>query len=220
MAPKQLVIGVFALAILGFAAEEASAYYAPHLGRFLSRDPAGSNNVSRIGLAAGSAITHSGGRLFKRYKPNDDPMAMAPYHDGMNMYQYVKSAPTNYFDPSGMYLWGGVGTPHVHNDPPKHPRDGTCLSNCLFANGVPAAVGVGIGVSPTVSLPLKPPGRPLGAPTPDYSTLLRKYGGKSCRVISRRLNPASNIIAAATLPYSAAATMSCSAICSSNPFAY
>lgn len=43
MAPKQLALAVVALAILGFAAEEASAYYQPKIGRFINRDPIGYN---------------------------------------------------------------------------------------------------------------------------------------------------------------------------------
>lgn len=39
MAPKQLAIGIFALAVLGFSIEEASAYYASPIGRFINRDP-------------------------------------------------------------------------------------------------------------------------------------------------------------------------------------
>ncbi|NLW85658.1 MAG: hypothetical protein GXY38_02160 [Planctomycetes bacterium] len=73
------------LAVFIFAAD-ASAYYHPTLGRFMSRDP-GSGGPVRIG-AGGPAV--AGGFI-----PRDQ------YVDGMNLYQYVRSNSLTYVDPFG-----------------------------------------------------------------------------------------------------------------------
>ncbi len=70
------------MAIVAFA-NTASAYYHPGLGRFTSRDP-GPARVGSGGMGAG-------GQFVQRDQ----------YVDGMNLYQYVRSSPTRYLDPSG-----------------------------------------------------------------------------------------------------------------------
>jgi len=80
-----VLAGTFGVFLL---AEYASAYYHPSLGRWISRDPGtGGEAATRVG-ATGPAV--GGGFL-----PRDQ------YTDGMNLYQYVASAPTRYGDPSG-----------------------------------------------------------------------------------------------------------------------
>ena len=91
----------------------ASAYYHPTLGRWLSRDP-GPGSPSRVGTAGPTA----GGGFAKR-----DPVGNQ-YADGMNLYQCVRSAPTIAVDPFG--LWSVVvvlpknralvGKLHLYND--------------------------------------------------------------------------------------------------------
>ena len=123
MHAKQWTFGLAAMAFLCFAAEEVSAYYAPEMGRFISRDPAGKHSLARIGVTKGVESVSSGGRFIDRdemvassfddladgadsafvtssYDPNEDPLA--PYHDGMSLYQYVGSNPLVSADPSGL----------------------------------------------------------------------------------------------------------------------
>ena len=78
--------GVFGVLLF---ADSASAYYHPGLGRWMSRDPgAGGEAAPRVGTT-GSAV--GGGFL-----PRDQ------YVDGMNLYQYVNSAPAVRVDPLGL----------------------------------------------------------------------------------------------------------------------
>jgi hypothetical protein len=191
----------------------ASAFYAAHMGRWTTRDPYG--EIGRMGAEMKPAM-----RIGTGFVSRDAFDPTKTYHDGMNLYQYVQSAPTTKTDPQGLHPdtgipWFGPGADAWRDRPPSD-----CFENCLKANGVGWAIGVGIGTTPVVSLPIKPPGRPLGAPTPDYSTLLRKYGGKSCRCVSRRLNPFANAIAAGTIPYGITATLNCACICEYFPNAY
>jgi hypothetical protein len=73
----------------------ASAYYAAHMGRWTSRDPFG--EIGRIGVEARPNPGTNGDFLARdRFDP------MGAYHDGMNLYQYVRSKPVNAVDPSGL----------------------------------------------------------------------------------------------------------------------
>ena len=85
----QLLGALTAVVALGVLAADASAYYHPTMGRFMSRDP-GAGGPPRPG-SAGPAV--SGGFI-----PRDQ------YVDGMNLYQYVRSNPIIRLDPTG--LWG------------------------------------------------------------------------------------------------------------------
>jgi len=163
-----------------------------------------------------------------------DPLG---YSEGANLYQYVDSTPIIKVDPSGL---GGMVEPPISwtggrelspedkatlqrlqdlDDKIRNQFD-RCVGRCLNVNGFKWAIVVTLGVTPTISLPLKPPGRPFGAPTPDYTTLFRKYGGKNCRVISRRLNPASNVLFVAGVCYGTGVAYSCCFLCTANPYAY
>jgi len=105
------------LAAITVAANDASAYYHPRLGRFLSRDP-GAGGVARAGTASpvmgdsfaprdpmgnaqrvGSGGTAPVGGFIPR-----DPTESNQYADGMNLYQYVRSNPVRYRDPSGLKI--------------------------------------------------------------------------------------------------------------------
>ncbi len=80
-----IVVAVIAIAIF---ASEASAYYNPSTGRFLSRDP-GPESSARVGSAT------------------------AEYADGMNLYQYAKSQPYAWTDPTGRYVNAVVEEPQA-----------------------------------------------------------------------------------------------------------
>jgi len=82
-------VGFVAVCIL---AADASAYYHPGMGRFMSRDP-GAGSAARIG--AGGPAAQGG------FIPRDPT---GQYADGTNLYQSVRSNPVRYVDPMG--LWG------------------------------------------------------------------------------------------------------------------
>lgn len=84
-----ILVGIVAV---GLVAADASAYYHPTLGRFLSRDP-GSGDSMRIGVAGPATVL--------QFIPRDP---VGRYRDGMNLYQYVQSNPITRVDPDG--LWG------------------------------------------------------------------------------------------------------------------
>ncbi len=76
MKTSHLVAIVVAVVAIAIFASEASAYYNPSTGRFLSRDP-GPEVPARVGSA------------------------IAEYADGMNLYQYVQGRPTICVDITG-----------------------------------------------------------------------------------------------------------------------
>ncbi|NLX21638.1 MAG: hypothetical protein GXY55_08185, partial [Phycisphaerae bacterium] len=70
-------------------------WYAPHLGRFLQRDP------NETGLLRGFRLAFNG------YRPTVTTGVFAPrdhYADGLNLYAYVRSQPVQYSDPQGLLL--------------------------------------------------------------------------------------------------------------------
>ena len=89
MKHSHLVAVLAGLAVAAVLAADASAFYHPGLGRWISRDPgASTGDAMRIG-AGGQAV--GGGFL-----PRDQ------YADGMNLYQYVRSSPTGILDSEGL----------------------------------------------------------------------------------------------------------------------
>ena len=92
MKQTHLIAALVGIIAIGIVAADASAYYHPTMGRFLSRDP-GAGSAKRVGTG-GPAV--AGGFI-----------PMDQYADGMNLYQYVGSNPTNYIDPTG--LWKSSG---------------------------------------------------------------------------------------------------------------
>lgn len=83
--PITVIVALTALAAL---AADASAYYHPTVGRFISRDPGSGRNSS-----SPAATTHF---------PPRDPTGSNQYADGMNLYEYVRSNPVGYVDPMGL----------------------------------------------------------------------------------------------------------------------
>jgi hypothetical protein len=87
----------FTVVVLCFAlsvAEQASAYYAAHMGRFTSRDPAGEIGRLQMEMPPDS-------RTEFQFVLRDEFAPMAQYNDGLNLYQYVQSVPTMNYDPTG-----------------------------------------------------------------------------------------------------------------------
>jgi len=166
---------------------------------------------------------------------NRDPIG---YRGGMNLYGYVSGRPLIGLDSLGLAdcytdQWGRIICPDDYPPSPPAPVPGrpapdqpptsSCFSRCLKANAVGPVLGIGVGVpSLAVSLPLKPIGvSHCGAPTPTWSCLLSKIGGKGiCRQIGRRCNPIANAAAVGSCCYAAGATASCACICATNPNAY
>ena len=92
MKRARLLTALVGFAIVASLASDASARYRmynPATGAFMQRDP--------VGMPAGppTARNLSDSRFTQR-----DPTE--PYADGMNLYQYVNSAPTVYVDPLGL----------------------------------------------------------------------------------------------------------------------
>ncbi len=120
-----------------------------------------------------------------------------------NLNRYVHNDPTNATDPGGLIgmleppiCWTGGWEPNPENKEVQDRlrdldnRVKACIQRCLKASGTRGVLCIGMGASPVVSLPLKPIGvRHCGAPTPTWSTFVRKFGGTSCRAIGRRCNP-------------------------------
>ncbi len=88
---RSRLIGVLAVfAAVGMFAAEASAMYHPGTGRFMQRDP-GTGSAVHIGYA--------GPVVSGRFVPRD---TITQYADGMNLYQFARSAPNGIVDPSGL----------------------------------------------------------------------------------------------------------------------
>jgi hypothetical protein len=88
MKKTHLIVVLAGLTAVTVSAPEASAYYHPGMGVWMSRDPGpGAGGPPRVG-AGGAAV--GGGFI-----PRDQ------YADGMNLYQYVRSAPVGYVDWNG-----------------------------------------------------------------------------------------------------------------------
>jgi hypothetical protein len=184
MSIRNNLTAIFGLLLAMLLFSEANAMYAPSIGRFMSRDPIG-------------------------YEGSD-----------WGLYEFVDSQPLNNTDPKGLSGW--IPFPSTPNQPCINPITGLpcdqtpapdCVSRCMVAKGGAYVAGVVIGVQPTTSYPLKPPGRPLGAPTPDWSTPLRKVCGPCVRNLSRRLNPISNVVTVGGGCYLIGETVSCATIC-------
>ena len=81
-----------AVVAVGILAADASAVYHPSMGRFLQRDP-GSGAGSPVRVGAAGPVKGRG------FVPRD---SAGQYRDGMNLYQYVRSNPGSFIDPSGL----------------------------------------------------------------------------------------------------------------------
>ncbi len=84
-----LLAVLVSLTVIAIFAADASAYYHPTVGRFVSRDP---------GPNGDSAAPATGTRFVPR-----DPTGTGQYRDGTNLYQYVQSNPVAALDPSGLW---------------------------------------------------------------------------------------------------------------------
>jgi hypothetical protein len=111
---KAALFGVLAIAL--FTAE-AAAYYNPAVGRFLTRDPGPGSAVAR----PGGSTTLPTGRTIQRA-----PTGTNQYADGPNLYQYVRSNPALYVDPSG--LLSSDNTFDSHGTPLRVKTDYCCPS--------------------------------------------------------------------------------------------
>ena len=89
MKRTRLIAMLVAMTTIATLAADASAYYHPTVGRFISRDP-GPGRLPRPGTT-----TH--------FLPRD-PTGTNQYADGMNLYEYVRSHPVGRMDPSGTVI--------------------------------------------------------------------------------------------------------------------
>lgn len=96
MNSRRILTCTFAVCFFSLLVQDAMAFYAPHMGRFVNRDPAGQIQRAGVGQTSDPAATGS-------FVERDSPGPMAPYHDGMNLYQYVQSSPIVRLDPSGLW---------------------------------------------------------------------------------------------------------------------
>ncbi len=128
MNARRFALALVVAAISLSAAQEASAYYAAHMGRFTSRDPAG--EVGRFGGGMPPSAGVAMGFVDRgRYGP------MAAYDDGMNLYQYVRSTPTMMVDPHGL----------VTVAPPSGPILGPIIRPVVGGGAVGGPIGGVIG---------------------------------------------------------------------------
>ena len=109
MNTNKLVGFMAAMAFALLAADTAEAFYHSGMGRFINRDPSGQGVITHRPTMATSHQIPPGGEFLERDPSGDSPDAQ--YADGMNLYQYVASSPPNYSDPSGLFLFGGIGNP-------------------------------------------------------------------------------------------------------------
>lgn len=93
MKRTHLMAALVAVVAVGIFTTDASAYYNPSTGTFMSRDPGagGAMAASRVG-SAGPAV---GGKFIPT-----DPTGQ--YRDGPNLYQYVRDNPITGLDPQGL----------------------------------------------------------------------------------------------------------------------
>jgi hypothetical protein len=94
MNAKRLSLLLIGMCLSLSIAEQASAYYAAHVGRWISRDPTGEVGQSEEAMPPelGSTVSSI---------VSDESALMHQYSDGMNLYQYVQSVPTANMDPTG-----------------------------------------------------------------------------------------------------------------------
>jgi hypothetical protein len=112
---KRFCTAVVALCFALSVAERASAYYAAHMGRFMSRDP-GYGPSDRIGSNGGLLDLPATTRWLSRDDRLDtgeisDALKLSGYIDGFNLYQYAGGAPANRSDPMGLEDFYIVGQP-------------------------------------------------------------------------------------------------------------
>lgn len=93
MLHNRFLLMLITVLTLMFASADAMAMYHPTLGRFMQRDPLGT------ALASTALPTHQNTR--SRSFIDRDPIISTQYSDGQNLYQYVRSSPLVYSDPTG-----------------------------------------------------------------------------------------------------------------------
>jgi hypothetical protein len=103
-------------------AGQASAYYAAHMGRWLTRDSAGENGRLEMIAASGHGSSTS-------FIVRDEFDLAVQYNDGMNLYQYVQSSPTRATDPLGLETFYICG----QDFPSTPPNGGTDTQRCCAA---------------------------------------------------------------------------------------
>ena len=152
---------------------------------------------------------------YRHYSPSDGRwLSRDPIEEqgGVNLYAYCSNIPNFRIDQLG-------------NDCNCHEegRFGECLTNCMFgAETAWAYTALGISF-PAMSVPLKP-FAPLGS-TPTWTTLLSfielKTGIKiGLRMLGRRLNPVSNLIALSALSFLLGRLIGCLGVCAIDDSTY
>ena len=152
---------------------------------------------------------------YRYYSPTDGRwLSRDPIEErgGVNLYAYCSNIPNFRIDQLG-------------NDCNCHEegRFGECLTNCMFgAETAWAYTALGISF-PAMSVPLKP-FAPLGS-TPTWTTLLSfielKTGIKiGLRMLGRRLNPVSNLIALSALSFLLGRLIGCLGVCAIDDSTY
>ena len=152
---------------------------------------------------------------YRHYSPTDGRwLSRDPIEEqgGVNLYAYCSNIPNFRIDQLG-------------NDCNCHEegRFGECLTNCMFgAETAWAYTALGISF-PAMSVPLKP-FAPLGS-TPTWTTLLSfielKTGIKiGLRMLGRRLNPVSNLIALSALSFLLGRLIGCLGVCAIDDSTY
>lgn len=111
----RLIAVLVALAAVAVFTTDASAMYHAGMGVFMQRDP-GAGGANRVGSGGAPAAT---GRFIPR-----DPTGSNQYANGMNLYQYVRSNPAAFVDPSGLGTWmPGGGYAPIWGEPGTREPD-------------------------------------------------------------------------------------------------
>jgi hypothetical protein len=98
------LLAVVILTLLACFTSDAQAVYHPKLGRWMQQDPLGRDTTMQQRLGTSAMPTNA-------FAPSTrlTPTPGGGYHDGMSLYEYVRSDATNRLDPRGQDAWSRAG---------------------------------------------------------------------------------------------------------------
>lgn len=112
---KQMILALATVVLSLSVAEQASAYYAAHLGRFLTRDPLAERIASTVNKSDVVGKQMQREQLSKAPQTFDSEQTKwsnwhaTPQQQILNLYQYAGSNPIDRLDPSGLLFGYSYG---------------------------------------------------------------------------------------------------------------